>query len=231
MPRPFNRFKSTSCPVRSGFSLVELLVVIAVIGVLMALIVAAVSSAKSRAQQAAGAAVMRGIGTAVLLYANEHGGRLPGPLFSNQVATRGTETGNLVNRLASYFNADDLEIGSIVHGFANPALEGHGENWKIVPHYYLIHHPRDRNGNWMTWVRLWGGHPSVGDTPLPMTAIEYPGKTMILIDNDNQLIRLIDYPPGLPGPQADLNPVYKRNRNALFLDGSVRSLSISPQSP
>ena len=61
-----------------GFTLLELLVVIAVIAVLAAITMPAVQSARITAQQAACASNMRQLGVAMLAYANDHDMRLPG---------------------------------------------------------------------------------------------------------------------------------------------------------
>lgn len=63
----------------SSFTLVELLVAVAVVAVLGALAFPALQSARNRALEAATASNMRGIGAAILLYVGEHDNRLPGP--------------------------------------------------------------------------------------------------------------------------------------------------------
>lgn len=207
-----------------AFSLVEILAAIAVIAILAALIASSVNSVRLSARQTAGAAVMRNIGSAIFLYSSEHGGRLPGPLFSNQVAVRGSsKNGFLINWLAPYLGAGDLEPGTIVQGFANPALEGHVNDLRLVSHYYLIHHPRSADGSWLTEIPLWGGHPSGSGSPLALAGVEDPGKQVILMDTDRRLVRERDFPPGLPPPDVQFDPVYVKSRNLLQLDGSVIS--------
>ena len=62
---------------RTGFSLVELLVVVGVMAVLSALIVPALASARSAARETQGVSQTRQIGTATLAHMNDHHGRLP----------------------------------------------------------------------------------------------------------------------------------------------------------
>ena len=57
---------------RKGFTLIELLVVIAIIAMLMAILVPALARARSLAQQLLCATNLRGIGSAMALYAHEH---------------------------------------------------------------------------------------------------------------------------------------------------------------
>jgi len=86
----------------TGFSLVELLVSIAIIGVLAVLAAAALPSLTQRAERADALSKIRVMGTAVLQYAPDHGGLLP-PLFPGQVLEyeqgRG---GRIVTECAAY---------------------------------------------------------------------------------------------------------------------------------
>lgn len=61
-----------------GFTLVELLVVIAIIGVLVALVVPAITSAIERANQAKCKSNLRSIALAMITFADDHNGYLPG---------------------------------------------------------------------------------------------------------------------------------------------------------
>jgi prepilin-type N-terminal cleavage/methylation domain-containing protein/prepilin-type processing-associated H-X9-DG protein len=77
-------------PYRCGaFTLVELLVVLAVIGVLAGLLLPALGRAKSRAYRASCLNNLRQLGLAIAMYADDHDQRLPSaePLPSNPVAT------------------------------------------------------------------------------------------------------------------------------------------------
>lgn len=67
------RFSQT----RHGFSLVELLVVVAIIGTLIGLLLPAVQAARSQGRRTACASNLRQIGLAMLLFADAHKGRWP----------------------------------------------------------------------------------------------------------------------------------------------------------
>lgn len=72
---------------RRAFTLVELLVVVAIIAVLAALLLPTLASAKERARRAACMSNLRQIGLAIQSYAYDYGGRIPygpkAPAFSN----------------------------------------------------------------------------------------------------------------------------------------------------
>ena len=66
---------------RSGLSLIELLVVIAIIVILAALSFQAVGAMRARGESAKCMSNLRSMGVAIQLYANDHDGRYPGPVW------------------------------------------------------------------------------------------------------------------------------------------------------
>ncbi|MDB6110373.1 MAG: prepilin-type N-terminal cleavage/methylation domain, partial [Pedosphaera sp.] len=74
MSKPFNRFvkKKDTRSGGKGFTLVELLVVVAVIGILAALLLSAVSAAKTRAYSTTCSNHLRQMGLALQLYVHDH---------------------------------------------------------------------------------------------------------------------------------------------------------------
>lgn len=89
---------------RRGFTLVELLVVMAVIGVLIALLLPALSQSRAAARTAACKSNMRQIGLAMHMYANNHRGRFPLTAHAGREAS-------WVYSLGPYLeNVDDIRI-------------------------------------------------------------------------------------------------------------------------
>lgn len=66
-------------PKKYGFTLIELLVVIAIIALLAGLLFPAVGSALNTAKKGKAKSTCQNIETAIMLYANEYGGKLPIP--------------------------------------------------------------------------------------------------------------------------------------------------------
>ncbi|MBC2595921.1 type II secretion system protein [Ruficoccus amylovorans] len=89
----------------NGFSLIELLTVIAVIGILAAIILPIIKTIQERSRSSACASNMRQLGQAILLYQAEHGSKLPpNYAFSGGAAA---ETWTVVVR--PYLGIDDLQ--------------------------------------------------------------------------------------------------------------------------
>jgi prepilin-type N-terminal cleavage/methylation domain-containing protein/prepilin-type processing-associated H-X9-DG protein len=71
-----------------GFSLVEVLVVIAVLAVLLGILMPALGGARSASRQAVCMGHLRGVGQGVVTYATNHQGYLPGPNTSGYEAAK-----------------------------------------------------------------------------------------------------------------------------------------------
>lgn len=94
-----------------GFTLLELLAVVAVIGVLACLAIPAISNGLMAANRAKCASNMRQIGTAMLLYANDHDGYLPPTTHSTGALGKQGRYASWIYLLADYLdNMDRVRI-------------------------------------------------------------------------------------------------------------------------
>lgn len=104
-----------------AFTLLELLIIIAIIAVLGALIYPSLSRSGQRAEMARTTALMRSVGVAMNLYSSDHANLFVGPLWPGQVAEydRARE-GRLVRELASYLEIEDKSPPYVVKRFLSP---------------------------------------------------------------------------------------------------------------
>ena len=109
---------------RRAFSLMELLVVLAIVGVLVALGLGAGAKSFSQAEKTDSLARLRTVGQAILLYAGEHDQQLPGPLWPGQVMLYdAAREGRIVRDLATYLGVEHKETPYLVQ--------------KMIPRAYL----------------------------------------------------------------------------------------------
>src|SRR5256885_1037212 len=101
---------------RTAFTLVELLVVLAIIAILASLLLPALTKAKAKAQGIFCLSNTRQLGVAWLMYADDHNGRLPynlgGSTGPRKIAPRTTL--NWVNNTMSWFtDSDNTNLSTI----------------------------------------------------------------------------------------------------------------------
>lgn len=111
------------CRAAGGFTLLELLVVIALIAVLAALLLPALSKAKGRAQGITSLSNTRQLGLAVVFYANDHEDRMPYNLGGN--ASRSTVAPkselNWVNNIMTWeLDSDNTNTATITEASLGP---------------------------------------------------------------------------------------------------------------
>lgn len=222
----------SASPLKSAFTLVELLVVITILVLLASLVQPAVSRSVERAQLAGCAAQLRQIGNAFTSFASENRGRMPGHDWWQMIGTPAQ-----VNQFPGTFSADPriphfLGInpgpreGTDMRGFACPAFPRELRNRSEGPYWHVGYSYND------VWWRSLGEHSPLGH---PLYIATDPARTFVVMDGVNRR-----YYGGAPGAIGDWNQ-RRHGRatpggnfrahtegvvaNVLMADGHVRSLT------
>lgn len=221
---------------RRAFTLLELLVVVAVIGVLAATILPALSKAKQRAYQTACMSNMKQVGIAMQLFVNDNDDTLPGPVFSGARASYDKTSGyELIYYLANYLDAQDpasvkIEKPVIAEVFVCPGYKHYwGGASMLGRKCFLLNdnvEPDSNNGRVPPF-----GYPDLGGAPatppLTMPQLEtycIPSSTFAITDVDWLNINN----PTAPGwkDDAPTRPVHGEVRNELYFDWHVAAKRI-----
>lgn len=108
---------------RNGFTLVELLVAMAVVAILAAMVFGGIGAARTQADRSRAIANMRAIGSGIGLFTADNNGLLPGPLWPGQVAEFDpNRAGRLVRELAPYLGIETPGQPEVIGLFVPPAL-------------------------------------------------------------------------------------------------------------
>jgi prepilin-type N-terminal cleavage/methylation domain-containing protein/prepilin-type processing-associated H-X9-DG protein len=225
---------------KSGFTLVEVSVVGAIIVILAALLVPVAGRFSIKASSAQSASNLRAIHIAIMSYANDNGGYLPGPLFAGQgpsfgITPPGGVSGALAVYLSPYLPFEQTGNRGFSRHFVYSAWSKHVVDKDKAPSYQMMapairvqgiwRYPFGRKGS--------GGSPDVTQTMTLMQLSTWlndpsvsPKGRRWLTESDGLLNATSPNPPGwrhwLP-PE----PVHGNHRNTLFYDGSVQAVPIA----
>lgn len=239
----------TSRQKKGGFTLIEMLVVVAVLGILAALLFPAIGSARGRAQTSGCASNLRQIGVAANAYAMDNGGRLPPysidpdyakTVLNGNVAQYWSDKmflGNYLGNQRSYGLLDtNRPTGALICPADTQQRAPHRPTQpELYPSYAynaMIHPPYPK--------AAWGTTVTLATLPTGLGRFSRPAKTMFLVDG-----AWLTFHPGYgnnppcygvtepfnsnqfsPGDPTSINNWVRRHggqrgANMLFLDGHV----------
>lgn len=222
----------------SGFTLVELLAVIAIIAVLGSLTIVGVGKARARAHQSGCNSNLRQIGVGILLYAQDHTGRLPGPLRS----TFGPYPKKSDKEILGYFLSGYLSGYEAPGGgqlsradiFACPAWDaeiprsaqlannGDGRAYAVNLRVHLASSTSPTNLLAPFGYPAAAGRPETEARPVKLLEVTNPATSWAITDLDAVLS-----PSYLSSAYTPKEPVHGANRVTLFFDGHVSSKPVS----
>lgn len=206
--------QDTSRHVRA-FTLVELLCVVAIIGILAAILFATLSGLKKAQRRTQCAANLRTVGIAIMSYAIDRKGTLPGPLWHQQNAMyRSNSAGNgfdvashpyLGTRLGTYL------------GLQVPKPGGTSLVADVLLCPAWASEPRGTSALW--FASSYFGYPGDGtidrDEPSKLMEIDRPATTVALVELD-----------GKNGGSKSVPVVHDSIRNTLYFDGHVSAVPV-----
>jgi prepilin-type N-terminal cleavage/methylation domain-containing protein len=214
-----------------GFSLIELLVSIAVIAILAAILIPVISVVRSSAEAAVCATNMRQIGQAIQLHVSDNNGRLPGPTYREQAlfyqwnSAGIRHQGHLISHLAPYLEGEPKGSGSgganlpsflcpswvSSKGFLPGELITKGVAFQAERRFFGFYHPDpEKSGGQVLMSQI---------TPEMM-------KMAVLWETDQMDGTAYGNSKNERLAEA---PVHKSHRHYLYIDGAVRAIALDEQ--
>lgn len=195
---------------RAGFSLIELLVIAVLIGILSAIVVPVVGQARKHAWKSQSASNLRQTGLAVLAYAGDNGGTLPGPLWVGMhTYAKGSDPKLLGTLLAPYLNVtlpeDPQEIVQMplltCPMWLSLTTDKRGKAWGMATHAELLDGSK---------VPPFG---NASRSPVTLADLRSPGQAPAMVHREG-----ID--------AGVLRPVFDTVRLQLYLDAHVQEIPV-----
>src|SRR5436190_11448485 len=149
---------------RTAFTLVELLVILAIIAILASLLLPALTKAKAKAQGVFCLSNTRQLGLAWLLYADDHNGRLAynlgGSTGPRKIAPRTTL--NWVNNIMNWkVDSDNTNLAPILEGSLAPYVSKAALIYRCPADHVLS--TAQREAGWSERVRSYSMNAMIGD--------------------------------------------------------------------
>lgn len=202
----------------TGFTLIEMLVVLAILGLLASLILASLGRVRRRGDEIQALSNLRQLGTAITTYAMDNNSKLPGPLYQGQgVRYHLGDTRTFGNQLWRYLSLP--EPTSVI------------QEARILGHAAYF---RERKSPMCpSWILNFAVNMSDGNAGNPWGNQVTPSKSLWDVESSSSqwLARDVDQThPGVSTmgwyPLLPETPLYIPKRITLFFDLSVRSVPI-----
>lgn len=214
---------------RGAFTLVELLVVLAIAGVVVALALPALHAAAQRAAAADAVSRLRQVGQGVMLYAADNGQRLPGPMWPGQIPIYdpGRE-GRLARELAPYLGLPRRDGTYMVDLFLSKRYRAFLRGRAIAePRVYVLNTRMPIGGTPRNpWGSLTGGPET---EPMRLGHVVSSGQGAWAISEADQ-----EHPDVAGAPWKDSTPpgpLHGTRRATWFFDGRVEMLEAVVTAP
>ena len=212
--------RSRSATRLRAFTLVEILVVIAVVTVLAGLSLSVFGSVQKRADRTVALSQMRQISAGINLYAADHNNRYPGPLWPGQIPlTDPTQNGRLVVVLAPYLGINVTATPQLVPLFIPPAYrKAEPPTFLASARTYVMNMavPAATGGI----LNPWGNITVAGEAPIVMGLV--PITAWAFSDADQLHPRVVTAPWKANTPAAVIHPPL---RLCARFDGSVGTIA------
>ena len=183
----------TRCPPRLGFTLIELLVVVAIIALLAALLLPALKRAREKAKQGVCVSNLRQLALAIVLYADDWGGKFPMVWYNAEGPWTWKVTPYVKN--TKLFDCPSSEVKYDRFGDTPPWCMSYGLNIELN---------KFPNG-------IYGGLSDAPVSGLPLSQLSHADTTIMLLDHYRY-----DVHPWNWDPPVNNTPYYHANMQAWY---------------